>query len=669
MADSALRKAVKNAQREANTRKTREDQVWKARDRLERLEWAWQGIYVTMPQAGQAIDYESWSRNLWQFCEVAKRENAAKPFLCAVSRGENERIALSLIQAGLSKGKGEIEKLLYDLSKGNDHKWMRVFNEQDLFYRVHSSATPPQVEDAPSSKRKIWTPDDALKFWTTLERVGREEWPWRILVINPEKLAKVLNTDISAVRVRVLLESMSAAALEASKAESSDFVKYMSPPYATPPGGSWRTGEKVFVRNALKLEQRHYPEFCEMHAISFSQNNGHSGWGPPLLPDNPWERIAYLLEQIPSTAWQVPSEQWRQAHEDFVLCRCFEPLQTMHPLADEQGRIPIPPDEVKLTVGALALHRPAGNRDTSGKSVSAWRAKWLFDQVRLTYDLNRLRIDNRWNWKEPNPVLRLLQHPSKENHAEALIATRAALRGQVRNCDVQGPVISPDMPTELVRDGLHGIQVCLTLALDAAIKGNAESFHRALATLFEDADEILKAPLREVDEFVRETTGTRTYQWTEAMLDEVGQIRQLAPLLQSADDKIRTYITEQLRPIRESLTKRETLLMNLGRIKTERTSQVNNLTPKGADGEPPSHKPKRKRGKDRGRQPLSTAEENQRFDIIDRWYRAKDSGVSQKEFCESQNVARNHLVKCIEWRATRKRRGQRTHPTKAVKAK
>lgn len=69
-----------------------------------------------------------------------------------------------------------------------------------------------------------------------------------------------------------------------------------------------------------------------------------------------------------------------------------------------------------------------------------------------------------------------------------------------------------------------------------------------------------------------------------------------------------------------------------------------------------------------GRPPLSDAEVRRRWDIQERWKRAKGAGVRQKDFAGDECLARNELTRVLNWCSTQKRR-EATSVTKAPKAK
>lgn len=68
---------------------------------------------------------------------------------------------------------------------------------------------------------------------------------------------------------------------------------------------------------------------------------------------------------------------------------------------------------------------------------------------------------------------------------------------------------------------------------------------------------------------------------------------------------------------------------------------------------PPGEKENKNVG---GRPAVSKAEARRRTALVQRWKRAKASGVRQKDFCNDNDVSLKHLTKCVNWDGQRRRR-------------
>ncbi len=107
---------------------------WQNQSILNRLEAAWDNIYVLSPSFGKPEDYAQWSRNLLAFARVAKEVGYSELFLKALPTRDDERNALSLIQAAILGGENAIQSRLLELeSPSADREWKTVFIHSSLF--------------------------------------------------------------------------------------------------------------------------------------------------------------------------------------------------------------------------------------------------------------------------------------------------------------------------------------------------------------------------------------------------------------------------------------------------------------------------------------------------------------------------------------------------------
>ena len=57
----------------------------------------------------------------------------------------------------------------------------------------------------------------------------------------------------------------------------------------------------------------------------------------------------------------------------------------------------------------------------------------------------------------------------------------------------------------------------------------------------------------------------------------------------------------------------------------------------------------------RGRKELSSTEKSKRLRLLERWERAREAGVSRKDFCRDESITTDYLEKCQEWKRQRDR--------------
>lgn len=125
------------AQRHAQQKQDAINREISALARRDRLATAWEAIYVTSPMPGHPEDYSKWVANVMSFVAVAETEGAADAFIKASPGTDEERKALSVIQAGLKGGAAAIESRIAALdATENDRTWKTVFNQNRLFWRV-----------------------------------------------------------------------------------------------------------------------------------------------------------------------------------------------------------------------------------------------------------------------------------------------------------------------------------------------------------------------------------------------------------------------------------------------------------------------------------------------------------------------------------------------------
>ena len=53
---------------------------------------------------------------------------------------------------------------------------------------------------------------------------------------------------------------------------------------------------------------------------------------------------------------------------------------------------------------------------------------------------------------------------------------------------------------------------------------------------------------------------------------------------------------------------------------------------------------------------MSHAEKERRWDLFEKWQRAKESGVRQKDFCRDEDIRLKELEKVLNWCSQQKRR-------------
>lgn len=70
--------------------------------------------------------------------------------------------------------------------------------------------------------------------------------------------------------------------------------------------------------------------------------------------------------------------------------------------------------------------------------------------------------------------------------------------------------------------------------------------------------------------------------------------------------------------------------------------------------------PKKKRKPPGGRPRMSPRETKKRLDLVEQWQRAKNAGVRQKDFCTDNDIALEHLTKCLNWAVQSRRRGNKS---------
>ena len=58
----------------------------------------------------------------------------------------------------------------------------------------------------------------------------------------------------------------------------------------------------------------------------------------------------------------------------------------------------------------------------------------------------------------------------------------------------------------------------------------------------------------------------------------------------------------------------------------------------------------------RGRKELSSTEESRRLRLLERWKRAREAGVSRKDFCRDESITTDYLEQCQEWKRQRDRK-------------
>jgi hypothetical protein len=126
-----------NSRRRAAAQADAADRSWRELHGRDGLEAAWERIYVTSPGIGQPVNYRRWTANVLAFADVAKAMGKAELFLSAKPERQNERDALSLIQAALTRRAEAVVERLAELDKDGDaHEWKRVFNQNELFWRT-----------------------------------------------------------------------------------------------------------------------------------------------------------------------------------------------------------------------------------------------------------------------------------------------------------------------------------------------------------------------------------------------------------------------------------------------------------------------------------------------------------------------------------------------------
>lgn len=81
-----------------------------------------------------------------------------------------------------------------------------------------------------------------------------------------------------------------------------------------------------------------------------------------------------------------------------------------------------------------------------------------------------------------------------------------------------------------------------------------------------------------------------------------------------------------------------------------REAQLHRIPPRK-----PSHTGRKRTG---GRLPLPEHEAKKRRALVEAWTLAKSKGVSQGDFAGDRGVSVEHLTKCINWMAQRRRRGE-----------
>ena len=120
--------------------------------------------------------------------------------------------------------------------------------------------------------------------WSLFESEARREWPWRIPVVNFEKLSDLVAPNTSTTRLNVLLRSISDAAFDVSKDQSNNWI-----PFITPPGG-WRRGEKEVAKRILTIENP--MDVSDTFATSSTYTFSGDPWDLPWLPNSTVEFIS-----------------------------------------------------------------------------------------------------------------------------------------------------------------------------------------------------------------------------------------------------------------------------------------------------------------------------------------------------------------------------------------
>lgn len=119
----------------ARSREEAAEKEWRNQSMLDRLEVAWDNIYVPFPLIGRPVDYAKWTRNLLAFACAAKEAGHSELFLKALPTRDDERKALSLIQAAIIGGENAVQLRLIELERPSaDKDWKVVFNDNSLFW-------------------------------------------------------------------------------------------------------------------------------------------------------------------------------------------------------------------------------------------------------------------------------------------------------------------------------------------------------------------------------------------------------------------------------------------------------------------------------------------------------------------------------------------------------
>lgn len=137
-AQSPLARAQEIAQRAhlAKREAAEHERVSTARQDYLNSKWCKVHIFRPTVHEEQGIDYFRWSENLWSFCQAVLEADASSRFLSGQPCGDQEAIALSLVQAGITGGKLAIDERLAELAESGDLRWMDVFNDEVLFWRI-----------------------------------------------------------------------------------------------------------------------------------------------------------------------------------------------------------------------------------------------------------------------------------------------------------------------------------------------------------------------------------------------------------------------------------------------------------------------------------------------------------------------------------------------------
>ncbi|HUY88702.1 MAG TPA: hypothetical protein VMV10_08205 [Pirellulales bacterium] len=142
------------------------DRSWRELQNRDRFEAAWEDIYVPAPAVGQPVDYSRWCANIVAFAGATKEAGAAELFLHATPERQDERDALSVIQAALTGGAEALGKRLLELDgAGNGRDWKRVFNHNELFWRtIGLRRVAPVVKNRPDETAENSGPEAPSGF-------------------------------------------------------------------------------------------------------------------------------------------------------------------------------------------------------------------------------------------------------------------------------------------------------------------------------------------------------------------------------------------------------------------------------------------------------------------------------------------------------------------------